>query len=172
MSSKVLEFALSVPWCLWHWCVDLLQIKFILNRLLIDVGNHVGWFDERHRERWPHCQRELALCFLLGEIHFNWLKLLAKPSFHVEWLDDDSTIAILLDFLEVLQVNREVLVELLHLAHFLVNHGPHQVELLDVLDLLAVLPMHPSSIRQGSVCIRHAPVCTLMHPSPPLRPIL
>lgn len=41
--------------------------------------------------------------------------------------------------MEVLQVDGQILVELLHLPQFLIYHGPHQVELLDVLGLVRVL---------------------------------
>lgn len=62
---EVLERTLPVPRSLRHWRVDLLEVEFILDRLLVDVGYHVRRLDERHRERGPHPQSERALRHLL-----------------------------------------------------------------------------------------------------------
>ena len=50
LSCKVLELALPIPWCLWHWRVDLFQIKLVLDCLLVDIGNHVGRFNKWQRK--------------------------------------------------------------------------------------------------------------------------
>lgn len=139
LGCKVLESALPVPRSFRHRCIDLLQVEFILNRFFVNVRDHVWRLDEWHRKRRPHTQSERAFRLLLRKVHFYWLKLLAKSTFDVVWLDHNSAIAILLNLLEVLQVYGQVLVEFVSLAQLLINHGPHQVQLLHVLRVFKIL---------------------------------
>ena len=136
---EVLELALSVPGCLWHWSIDLLEVELVLDCFFVDVRNHVWWLDERHRERRSHAQRERSLCLLLGEVHSYGLELLAESSLDIKRFNHHSSMLILLYLLEVLQINCEVLVELVSLTQFLVNHGANEIELLDVLGQVRVL---------------------------------
>ena len=38
------------PGSLRHRSVDLFQVKLALDALLVDVGDHIRWLDEGHRE--------------------------------------------------------------------------------------------------------------------------
>ena len=76
---------------------------------------------------------------MLGKIHFNRLKLLTQTAFDVKWLDDYGPVAIFLDFLEMLQVNGQILIKLVHVSLLLVDHGAHQVQMLHVLRVVRVL---------------------------------
>lgn len=130
---EVLVPALSCPGRLRHRRIDLLQVELVLHSILVNVRDHVWRLDEGHGERGAHehGERWLATLGCLREPHHDRLELLAKATLHVERLDDDCALLILLNVLEVLQVHRHVLVVLVHLAELLVHHGAHEVQLLD-----------------------------------------
>ena len=119
---KILALTLAEPWGFRHWCIYLLQVEFILDCILVYVWNHIWWLDKWHREGKPHPNIETALGFGLRKIHLDRLKVLSESTLDVKWLNGYRIPFILIDLLEVLHIDRQILIVLVHLSHFLIYH--------------------------------------------------
>jgi hypothetical protein len=127
---KVLVLAGSCPRSLWHWSINLLQVKLVLNSFLVDIGNHVWWLYERHGEGEPHPDTEATLSLWLRKVHLNWLKVFAESTFDTEWLNYDCILLVFVDLFKVFEIDSQVLIVLLHLAKFLIDHCSYNMKLL------------------------------------------
>ena len=119
---KLLALAVPRPGGLRHWGVDLLQVKLVLDGLLVDVRDHVRGLHEGHGKRGSHHYAEAGFGLRDREIHLEGLKVLAETTLRFERLEDDSALAVLLEGLEILEVDGEVLVVLVGLPQLLVHH--------------------------------------------------
>ena len=107
---EILVLTLSDPWCFRHWCIDLLEVEFALNLLLIDVWDHVWWLNKRHRERWTHPNSKATLCLGWCKIHGNRIKLRTKSTFGIKWFNNYSIVFILFNLSKVLEVDGQILI--------------------------------------------------------------
>ena len=119
---KVLVLAGSYPRSLRHWSINLLQVKLILDSLLVNIRNHVWWLNERHGEGEPHPDAEAALGLWLRKVHLDRLKVFAESPFNSEGFNYDCIVLVFVDLFKVFEVDGQVLTVLLNLAKFLEDH--------------------------------------------------